>query len=229
MTRDRRWWMRHIAVGVLIGLIISTGLVWRWERGYAASGVTVLGSGDGLSVLIEIDATRVLILSGDDSGEFTNALAAARPGQRPRIDVIVIAPGSERLAERAITITRPERVLALTGFGNTTASAGEPVSSPGTIVLKDHARIELDPGNRVSGRGPGWAIRVQTGTADLLIAEHSPRIAPAGIDAVIIAGSDLGPDIPLAIPRLVSATLPVQDSTELKRIAPGSIERIDLP
>jgi hypothetical protein len=186
MTRNRPWWARHIAIGVLLGLLISTGLVVRWERNYAASAVTVLGSGDGLSVLIEIDATRVLLLSGDDTGEFTNALAAARPGQRPRIDLIVIAPGADRLAERAIAITKPGRVLALSRFGSSPNALGERVSTVATVVLKDRARIELDPGNRVSGAGPGWSVRIQTGDTDLLIAEHSPRIAPPGITAVVM-------------------------------------------
>lgn len=229
MMRNRPWWARHIAIGVLFGLLISTGLVVRWERSYAASAVTVLGSGDGLSVLIEIDATRVLILSGDDTGEFTNALAAARPGQRPRIDLIIIAPGADRLAERAIAITKPGRVLTLSRFGSTPGAAGDPVSALSMVVLKDRARIELDPGNRISGAGPGWMVRIQTGDTDLLIAEHSPQIAPQGINAVVIAGSDLGPDIPLAVPRLISATLPVPADSEVKRVAPGSIERIDLP
>lgn len=234
MTRHRRWWIKHIALSMLIGVVISGTLVFWWERSYADSAVTIFGSGNGLSTLVQIDSARILIVSGDDPSEFANALADARPGQIPRVDLIIIAPGATRVAARAIEITNPGRVLVIESpfyeidpleWTATTST----VSTVSTVVLKDHARLEIDPGFSVNSANAGWSVRIRTlEGADVLISERSPLAILAGVDMFVIAGAEAGPIIPAKTHRFASSTLSLPANTGIHTVSPGETTRIEL-
>ena len=233
MRRTRRWWLKQIAMSFALGVLISVFFISRWERGYADSAVTVLGSGDGLSTLVDIDATRILIVSGNDPAEFANALADARPGQTPRVDLVIVTPGATRIAARAIEIADPGQVLVIEsptfeeepiGWQNPTTR----VSAVSTIVIKDRAKLEIDPGFSIDSAMPGWSIRVRTDAGEVLISERSPLVSLGGIGAFVIAGPDAGVMIPSEVTRIASSTIPLSSPEGVIRISPGATMRIEI-
>jgi hypothetical protein len=230
--RSRQWWLKQIAASLAVGALISLLLIFRWERGYADSTVTVLGSGDGLSALVELDATRILIISGDDASEFANALSAARPGQTPRIDLIVVTPGASRIASRAIEIVDPERVLVIDSLIAEPDPTEWPqqtttISTVSTIVVKGRAQLEIDPGNSVDRAMAGWSIRIRTGAGDILVSQRAPLAYAIDTKAVVIAGADAGIIIPSRATMIASSTIPLNDPDDAIGVAPGDTMRID--
>lgn len=230
--RQRQWWLKQIAMSLAVGVFLSVALIAYWERAYAGSAITMLGSGDGLSVLVEIDATRILIVSGDDPSEFANALADARPGQTPRIDMIVVAPGATRIATRAIEIAKPDHVLLLGSPGQDEEpiepnSPTTTVSTISTIVIKDRATLEVDPGQSINSAMAGWSIHLRSEANEVLISERSPLVYAYGIDAFVIAGPDSGAVIPSEVTKIASSTIPMSNAKGVIRIAPGETMRIE--
>ncbi|CAN5412682.1 hypothetical protein BH09CHL1_BH09CHL1_03650 [soil metagenome] len=230
--RHRRWWFKNIALSMLIGALISGALVFKWERGYADSAITALGSGDGLSTLVQIESTRILIVSGDDPSEFANALAKARPGQTPRIDLVIVAPGASRVASRAIEIVDPARVLVIESplfevVPHEWDAATSTVSVVSTVDIKDYVILEIDPGYSVNSANAGWTIRIRSSGGDILISERAPLAVLPEIDAFIIAGSEPGAIIPTETTRFASSTLPLPENSGVHQISPGETSRIE--
>jgi hypothetical protein len=230
--RSRQWWLKQIAASLAVGALISFLLISRWERGYAQSAVTVLGSGEGLSTLVEIGVTRILIVSGDDASEFANALATARPGQTPRIDLIVVAPGASRVASRAIEIADPARVLVIESLATESdpigwAQSTTTVSTVSTVVIKDWAQLEIDPGNSVDRAMAGWSIRIRTGAGEILVSQGAPLAYSIDTEAVVIAGTDAGVVIPSQATMIASSTIPLSSPNGVISVAPGQTMRID--
>jgi hypothetical protein len=89
------------------------------SRSYARPMVTVIGAGNGLSILVTDGPARLLIASGDDPAAFGNALAKTRPLGRDRIDVLLLAgtTGDVTFLSRAL-LTANGRHVALQTVGN---------------------------------------------------------------------------------------------------------------
>jgi hypothetical protein len=225
--------LRHLSLSLVAGIVVSALFVVYWERGYADSAVTVLGSGDGLSALIDVDATRILVVSGNDPGEFSNALAGARPGQTPRIDLIVVAPGADAIAARAIAIAHPKRVLVIDAFSDEPSTVDWPaqttvVSTASTIVIKDRARVEIDPGHSIDRAMAGWSVRIHAGDGDVLISQRAPLAYPVDIDAFVIAGPDPGVVLPSKATRIASSAIDLGNTGNVIGIDPGETLRIEV-
>ncbi|MGH2550254.1 MAG: hypothetical protein ACRDHN_12740 [Thermomicrobiales bacterium] len=231
MRRHRRWWFKHIAFSMVLGVLVSGALVLDWERGYADSSITVLGSGNGLSTLIQIETSRILIVSGDDPSEFANALAKARPGQTPRVDLVIVAPGATRVASRAIEIVKPAQVLVIESplfeiAPNDWEAASSPVSVVSTIDIKDTAILEIDPGYSINTTSAGWSVRIRTTNGNILVSERAPLAALPEIDAFVISGDDSGPLIPTETSRFASSTLELPENSGIRKISPGETSQI---
>lgn len=231
--RSPQWWFKHIAVSLALGLLLSVLLIARWERAYADSRITVLGSGDGLSTLIDLASTRVLIVAGDDPGEFANALADARPSGTPRIDLVIVAPGAMRVATRVIEIADPARVLVIESPMQEIAppdwaSMTTIISTVSTIVIQGQARLEIDPGYSIDSAMAGWSIRIRSDAGEMLVSEHAPHVDLIGVKAYVIAGPDAGVLIPSDAPRVASSTIPLSRPEGVIQVAPGRTMRIDI-
>ena len=202
-------WMPIVA-GLLIGLLTSSGLIYAWNRPYNHEpSLYLLGSGKGLSALLTIDGTRVLIVSGNDPIGLSNALADARPLTAPRIDLLIITPGSERVSDRAISITKPGTIFEIAGPESVAIqSEAQQITSNVSISLRDEITLAIDPGLIVGSAIPGWSITIHAGTSTLLLAERQPIRAPAGVSLLAVMGSDAPlSSVPAPAPMAFSATV----------------------
>lgn len=231
MIRPR--WMPIVA-GLLIGLLTSSGLVYAWNRPYNDEpSLYLLGSGNGLSALITVGGTRVLIAGGNDPIAFGNALADARPLTAPRIDLLIITPGSERVTARAISVTKPTTTFEIAGpDGVMVAPDARQLIAPASIAIGDNLELAVDPGLVVGSAIPGWSITIHAGSSTLLLAERQSIRAPSGIALLAVMGSDAPRfSVPAPAPMAISATVAegYSNSTRpLGLIEPGETARIHI-
>lgn len=227
-----RW--TPIVAGILVGLLASSGLVYAWNRPYNDEpSLYLLGSGKGLSALITVEGIRVLIVSGTDPIGFGNALADARPLTAPRIDILVVTPGSERVVSRAISITNPQTILEIPGAeGVAIQPEAQRITSITSIALGDEITLAIDSGQIVGSAIPGWSITINAGTSTLLLAERQPVRPPSGISLLAVMGSDTPlSSVPAPAPLAISATVAggYNDSTwPIGLIETGETARIRL-
>ena len=95
-----------ILVAAVLGGLIG-GAIWSytWYSSGQGTTVAVLGSGKGVSVLVTHDQRRVLIVSGQDGAEFSNAVTDSMPMIAKPIDVMIIDPDSSfEVQERALKL-----------------------------------------------------------------------------------------------------------------------------
>lgn len=148
-------------LGLLLGMVIASGVAITSARSYREPSIFLFNSGDGLSALIVSQTHRVLIANGNDPAALATSFRAARPDLLRRIDLVVIMPGAtERVAERAVEISRPRRIYALPNYrfhpGNEiNGQPIRPMDGPSTIDLGSSLEIRFDP-----GVSDGWLIEV---------------------------------------------------------------------
>ena len=196
---------RHLFVaGVLIGLIVASTTTIVSARRYAEPAIYLLGSGNALSALIVSESSRVLIANGNDPAALANAFGRARPDALRRIDLVILMPdATERLAERAVNLASPARVLALPNDrfhpGNRIDGRSiRPIDGLSSIQLGDNVSLTIDPGADL-----GWTIELSIDRAVIHVVEVVPMITPVDVDLLIIAGSPVGAAIgALTIPYI---------------------------
>ena len=105
--------LRAAIVGLLAGLLVASLVTVVHARDYGQPALALLGSGDGLSVLVTTGDARLLVVGGSDPAAFANALADARPRSHPRIDLLVELPDARAVASRAWALARPSAMLTL--------------------------------------------------------------------------------------------------------------------
>lgn len=96
---DRSETVLMTGVAFLISLLGCSAAFAIWGTNYAEPGLTILGSGSELSVLVNEGRSRVLLAAGDDPVQFANAFADVRPLFARRVDILVAAgTGDDLLA-----------------------------------------------------------------------------------------------------------------------------------
>lgn len=238
MSGARAWFRRHqwpLITGALAGLLIATTLAFTWQRAQAASAVTLLGSGHGLSAIVSSGSMRVLIVSGDDPIAFANAFADARPPTMRRIDIVILTPNvSPLLAEQAVELTSPTRIMAISSLEapDDEPALSDPVraiSAPRSIELGRDLLIDIDPGLVAGQPGTGWIIRVESGDAAILLAELVPHRPAPNVGLVAIMGDEVpSAATALAIPTVHSTDAMIPVGSDSGQIAPGESARIPI-
>ena len=91
---NRQWAWRSLALLALgltaTGFVLALAFGAFVARGYDEPTVTLLGAGDGISLLVTDGPARLLIATGNDSADFGNALSDARPFCHNRIDILLL-------------------------------------------------------------------------------------------------------------------------------------------
>lgn len=156
--RHQRWFCS----GLILGLLVSSLLTWRWIEAGAGTTVSVLGSGKYVSVLITNDQRRVLFASGSDGPAFSNAVGKALPPIAGSIDILLIDPrASADVFERAQSLS-PKRVIRLPDQEN--ANEAGSVQQSFILDLGDGVAISVHVSPERS-----WVAAVDTGAGRITI------------------------------------------------------------
>jgi hypothetical protein len=93
-------WPGLVLTALLVFLVAGGGCVAAftvWMRDLSAPQVTVLGSGNRMSLLVTDGPARLLLATGDDPIQYENALTRVRPIFARRTDVLLLAGSGESL------------------------------------------------------------------------------------------------------------------------------------
>lgn len=233
-----RRWPHHrrfpYLAGGLAGLLLAATLSLSWQHTYSQSAVTLLGSGRGLSAIVSTGEMRVLIVAGDDSIAFANAFSDAHPPTMRRIDVVVLTPSAAPyLAERAIELASPRRIMAIERREqHPEPDISDPVrtiGAPRTIRLGDDLLIDIDSGLITGQPVSGWTIRVEAESASVLLTELVPFRPSPDVGLVAVLGESVAE-------TATSITVPIAHAADGERdgaaghghIAPGETVRIPI-
>jgi hypothetical protein len=166
--RDSR--VATAAAAVLIGAIAGVFLVSWWARSEAGFTIEILGSGDRVSVLITHQHRHVLIASGNDGPEFTNALSQAFSPIGRDIELVLIdGEASADIVEKVRAIDS-RQVLFLA-----------PTDQIGVPTVEDSMTIPFADGDVLTitlGQDGGW-----TGTLTVA-GENVITISPPAVHDV---------------------------------------------
>jgi predicted regulator of Ras-like GTPase activity (Roadblock/LC7/MglB family) len=238
MGSVRRWsrhrWF-HVMAGGLAGLLIATLLSYTWHRDFSAGAVTLLGSGHGLSAVVSSGSMRVLIVSGDDPIAFANGFKDAHPPTMRRIDVVILTPSATPyLAERAVNLARPQRIMAIE-TRETAEDAPEfddpvrDISAPRSIELGTNLMIDIDPGLTTGAPASGWSIAVRSEAATILLVESAPFRVEAGVGLIAVMGDSVPASVAaIAAPVAHAADVAEHASGTHGHLASGEAERIPI-
>jgi hypothetical protein len=181
--------------------------------------VSVLGTGNRLSILITDGPARLLIAAGNNTADFGNAWAAALPLLLRRVDVLYVSP----LPEDAPVVTkttreipfRRQRTLSPEEVGQGDPDGMEPGYWIEQVHLSRHVRVTVAASTITPSNGsphrpvwsaeitrsatrvvalsePGAAMLVQDLTASALVLQHGdPLQALAIVDASALVSSPL--------------------------------------
>jgi predicted regulator of Ras-like GTPase activity (Roadblock/LC7/MglB family) len=218
----RRWshhrWF-YVIAGGLAGLLIATLLSYTWHRDFSAGAVTLLGSGHGLSAVVSSGSMRVLIVSGDDPIAFANGFKDAHPPTMRRIDVVILTPSATPyLAERAVDLARPQRIMAI----ETRETADE-------LPKIDDPVRDIDPGLTTGGPASGWSIAVRSEAATILLVESAPFRVEAGVGLIAVMGDSVPASAAaIAAPVAHAADVAEHAAGTHGHLASGEAERIPI-
>lgn len=146
--------------------------------------ISVLGTGNRLSILVTDGPARLLIVAGNNTADFSNAWAAALPLLLRRVDVLYVSPKPEDApvvtkALREISFRRL-RKLAPEEAGQGDASVAEPGYWTEQVRLSRHVHVTvatstLTPANGSPPR-PVWSAEI-TRSATRIVALSEPNAA----------------------------------------------------
>lgn len=228
--REKHAQWRAALLGLAIGLILASAFSVVQARDYAKPAITLLGSGDGLSLLVTTADARVLIAGGSNPAAFANAFADARPRTIPRIDLLIELPDSRLVASRAWALARPSAMLTLsTARRFEDEPPATPISAPMAIDLPGGVTVLADPGG-----GGDWSISIAFGgSTALVVPAWSAAAGRADVALVVVAAGDG----PTTAPRASAVAAPAPAAAEdvvthargdalLGHIAPGDAVRL---
>jgi hypothetical protein len=166
-----RFWL---CVGLVIGMLGSVSLAWRWTATGAGTHVAVLGAGKSVSVLITNDHRRVLIASGNNGAAFANALGVALPPFVDSIDLVLV---DTRASADLI-----DRVKALDA--KRTMELPDPERGEATETILRSFQVDLGEDVILSVRveaSARWSAELRTSAGVLSISPSGVDHAPAPV------------------------------------------------
>jgi hypothetical protein len=184
-----------------VGCVVGFAL---WMQELSAPAVTILGSGDRLSLVVTDGPARLVLATGDDPIGYENALARVRPIYARRVDVLLLAGSGQSLlvpvAAHADPYVRNVWALALLPPSPEGEALG-PVAA-----LTEPTRVQLTLGTSVTvetllrfgadpeAEFPDWRATIERGETRVAVYSDGSAAAlfPPGDAAsvVVIAGSD---------------------------------------
>ena len=197
-------WKEIVGTALRVFVIAFVGCVAAfalWVRDLDAPGVTVLGSGDRLSVLVTDGSARLVLATGDDPIGYENALSRVRPVFARRVDVLLLAgTGRSLLVPVAAHADRNVRISS--------ALAALPRSAETDALgfvsaFSTDQRIELGPsvavtvetllpfGDDAADAFPAWRMTIERGETRVVVLSDGENAAifPPGPPAAVIAVS----------------------------------------
>jgi hypothetical protein len=231
--RDGGFPLRAGVIALVVGVLLATSVGVVWARAASAPAVTLLGSGDGLSVLVTTPHARLLLVGGNDPAAFANALADARPRTAPRVDLVVELPGARAVAARANALARPTATLTLDPARRfPDQPAATPITGAVAIDLPGGVTVTLDPG---SAEGD-WSVTIaMPGATVLVLPAWGLAAARADVALVVLAGESAdGAEDATRAPAIAASALAFPDDLSWPTAGPlvGSIpvgEAVRLP
>lgn len=213
--------IRPVVASFALAFLLGSGLGLSWSRQAQTASVTVLGSGEQLSVVVSSGHGRLLIATGDDAAEFNNALSRVRGLTTRRLDLLLIAGANPEVPLSAVSESGTQHVFAI---GPPAPALVE--GTRGVAVLPSPRQINLGAGLAVTiewvqtaeQQPTAWRAIVRDETATVVVlsdgttAAQWPSIEPAA-SVLIVAGAE-----PLA-------ALDAQPATTL--IAAGGVVSVD--
>lgn len=162
---------------VAVGFVPTLAYGSYVTRDYGRPGVTILGAGNDLSLLVTDGPSRLLIAYGDDASAFGNALAAARPFGHSRIDILLLIGSAQNATflararnaadARHIDVIGPPALTGLLGL-----PVGALVNGPRRYQMSSQTTITVDvaasPNNEADAM-PSWRITIEHGQTRWLI------------------------------------------------------------
>lgn len=221
-------WRETVGTALLVFAIAFVGCVAAfalWMRDLDAPGVTILGSGDRLSVLVTDGPARLVMATGDDPVGFENALARVRPIFARRVDVLLVAGEG-----RALLV--PVAAHADGGVRTTRALSSLPRSAESDALgaipaFATDQRIRLGPSIRVTvetilpfGGDPGkefpaWRMTIEHGESRVIVLSdgEAASLFPPGPPAAVLVVSG---DDPVAALEASSAAALIANATAVE-------------
>lgn len=176
--------------------------------------ISVLGSGEGLSVLMRAGDARIVIASGTDAGAFGNALGRASPWVPRRIDLLLLSPNliSLPVTTTAIDHLHARRTTLIGPWSGSRESILQSVTvlpSPSRITLPHDVsvRVEWSTDQKDDSEAIRWKVIVShQATTIAIIPDGSSASLLADLElaqAVIVLGSGVERLLDTASPPLV--------------------------
>ena len=170
---------RVLVAGALVGMILALAVITVWSREERGFTIEVLGSGNSVSVLITHDHRKVLLVSGSDGAEFSNALASSVTPLDDDFDLVLLDQGaSASVIERARSL---DAQLIVTLPGGESGSA-DVLAGPMSVTFDDDAQLSIE-----TTVDDGWFAVVSSGDARVLITNGSAEVGALPEAPVLIA------------------------------------------
>lgn len=189
----------------MILFALSTAFTSAIGAAFAADmrtpGVTVLGAGSRVSVLITAGAARLLLATGDDPVALGNGLDLARHPTTRRLDVLLVAGQSRDLqAPAAIVESEHARFMARIG---SPSDRSLPPSLQGLPILPVERRFRLPDDVEILVRwesgddndaAPMWVAVISHANSSIAVLSEGRAATLLGsvavVNAVIVAGGE---------------------------------------
>jgi hypothetical protein len=193
-----------LAIGVFFVALLATGaLAIAAARSFERPAIYVLGSGDGLSVLVVAGRSRLLLATGDDPAAFGNALGRAQPWSQNRLDIVLLAGSANELTflDRAMGVAHGRHTEFLGSpslLGSLGLSPDSLLASPRRFRLSNDVLVTVEMAARpdqVGGTGaPTWRVVVERGATRLAVLPDGGAVKAfpswKHMSVVIVGGQD---------------------------------------
>ena len=203
------------ATAILVFLVAFAGFSAAfalWLEDLYAPQITVLGSGDRLSIMVTEGPARLILATGDDAIGYENALTRVRPLFARRVDVLLVGgSGDSLLAPLAADGDAHARVTSAIGPippSPESAAFGAFAPEPGhrrfklgrTVSVTVESRFAF--GSDPAVDAPAWRAIVERGDTRVVVlsdgaaASLFPPASPASV--LVISGDDPAAGWPLS-------------------------------